>query len=84
MDSITDPTLAPILKSIRDEVEAQDNQWGGIPHDREHTHSDWLSYIEKQMWHIYRQEGDPQERYIKIAALCVSAIRASKSQGLQI
>ena len=71
------------FKAIEDEVDAQDRQWGGVSHDREHTNSDWASYIEKQIGCLLRREGDSQERYIKIAALCVSAIRASLSCEIQ-
>lgn len=75
--------VSPILRDIMEEAMAQENQWGGLAHDVTVSHSDWLTLIEKQMGFIFRREGDPQERYIKIAALCFSAIAAIQSQGCQ-
>ena len=65
---------------IAQERRAQDAQWGGPAHDDTHDVCDWNSFIRYQLRQIDHSEGEAdnpkhfQERFAKIAALCVSAI----------
>jgi hypothetical protein len=77
-----------IFAQIDRERFAQDAQWGGAEHDKSHELFEWAHFIDKQN-RLARQAGiwiavptmreEFETRMIKIAALAVAAIEASRN-----
>lgn len=77
------------LQSVSEERTAQDEQWGGVIHDREHTYNDWLGYLEYQVKRAKEEEilmrspkaiaEGRKSRLVKIAALSLAAYEAGST-----
>lgn len=70
------------MQEVRDEIKRQEEQWGGIEHDATHTARDWICIVTKHLGkafdeddarHKYAYERGVDRRFIKIAAIAVSA-----------
>lgn len=72
-------TRTDIFNLIINERAAQDAQWGGRDHDRQHDRLDWGEFITRQLQKIdHMSETDAyRSRMVKVAALAVAAIEAS-------
>lgn len=71
------------LKSILQERDEQDKQWGGPLGDDSNELHDWCDYIDKQKDRIIYPAISPESyideirsRYVKIAALALAAIES--------
>lgn len=79
-----------VLTDIIAERGRQDAQWGGPPHDDDHSPDEWLEFIEHQVDAAHAligagsedENGEPngdaryRQRLVKIAALAVAAIES--------
>lgn len=72
----------PIFSAIIAERKAQDEEWGGREHDKNHPLVDWVGFIHKQNRRADNCVGSAYERMefkqrmVKIAALAVAALEA--------
>ena len=71
------------LKTVLQERDEQDKQWGGSAHDDKHELHDWVHYIQKQADGVSYQTIFPEvnvdnvrRHYVKIAALALAAIES--------
>lgn len=71
-----------VLAEIKAEVERQVEQWG-VEHDEQHTARDWICIVTKHLGRAFDEDDSrfkhPHERgvdqrFVKIAAICVSAV----------
>jgi hypothetical protein len=69
---------AAIFAEIMRERIAQDAQWGGPAHDDELVRFQWRDCIQKQLNYTRNGAREFEERMVKIAALAVAAIQASR------
>ena len=65
---------------IESERANQDNQWGGLAHDKKHTPMEWASYIHYQAAQASQNPQNAIERFVKVAALAVAAIEALENE----
>jgi hypothetical protein len=77
-----------ILAEVRAEIERQEDQWGGSEHDEQLHVNTWVCIVTKQLGLAFTQDQDPikyphergvDARFIKIAAIAVSAVRSVRS-----
>lgn len=72
-----------ILGEISAERQRQDEQWGGPTHDDSHELFEWGEFIRKQNNAAISCSHTPREfeaRMVKVAALALAAIEASRRQ----
>lgn len=77
-----------ILAEVEAEVARQDEQWG-VEHDEQKYPTDWIAIVIKQLGlaftqfeqkEVYLHERGLDGRFIKVAAIAVSAVRSIRRQ----
>jgi hypothetical protein len=82
VDKSSLPRIAPMpqLKEVLHKREEQDSEWGGPAHDDEHSLSDWLTYIDKQLGRageaVVTDTAEYRRRLVDIAALALAAMES--------
>ena len=74
----TTGSVRDVFDEIVKERIAQDEKWGGSPHDDMHSIFDWVKFIR---YHANRAVGgrakdDYRKQMIRVAALAIAAIQA--------
>lgn len=72
------------VRRVLSERERQDAKWGGLAHDKEHSRSDWLYFIERGCARAFQHDCNPEEdlylvEMVQIAALAIAAIEARQA-----
>lgn len=76
---------ALIETGIVAELQRQDERWGGIEHDKEHSRRDWVAFICREAGKASAdglRHSQFRKQMIQVAALAISAISADEQKVL--
>lgn len=71
-------TDTDVIDDVMEQCAKNDDQWGGDSHDDSHSETDWMAFIDHQLYKLEEGYGLSQfrERMIKVAALAIQAVES--------
>jgi hypothetical protein len=72
-----------LISEVLNERDQQDERWGGLRHDKNHSSKEWSIYIKKHLERWETETGnDKRYAMIRVAALALAAIESYDNDGL--